>query len=383
MRVATAGVDAREPGAPVVVFENGAVSRLETWGDIPARVAEFAPVVTYDRSTVGESEWDGEQATPAHVTERLRALLRTIGADPPYVLVGWSLGGDLVRYHAGSYPADIVGLVHVDPADHSPAARLAVLRAIGLGEAEYAAEVAAMDRGLTSLPPAGQADVKPVNRLYVQGAEPEYGRVPAVPTAVLLAGYRQPPGPEAIEIFGEWPYDFRTHFEAKLRNQIQRLSEWTLAAPEGWLVVARNSGHAIHRDHPDVVVDAIRHVVFSDPARQLLRAVDGDGIAALPDAYDALKRRYLPEQMDEYLLNRLGYDLLRDERAREAIAVFELNVEAYPDAWNPHDGLGDAYAAAGEVAKAIASYGRSLALNADGPSRVKLEALRTRRDVVH
>lgn len=378
MRVATAGLDERRAGEPVVVFENGAVSPLESWGEVPARVAAFAPVVAYDRSTIGESEWDGEEGTPAHVTERLRRLLRAIGAEPPYVLVGWSWGGDLVRHHAGSHPADIAGLVHVDPAGHSPAAALEVLRTIGLGEAEYEADVAAMDRGLPSLTTARQADVKPINRMYAERTEPQYGRVPAVPTAVLLSGTRRPPSPEELEVFGRLPYDFRTHFEAKLRDKIRRLSEWAMAAPEGWFVVARNSGHAIQLDDPDVVVDAIRRIVFPDPARQLLRAIDRDGIAALPDAYEALRARYPPEKMDERVLNGLGYDLLGHGRTEEALTVFELNVSAYPDAWNPHDSLGDAYASAGEVEKAIASYRRSLALNPESPSRAKLETLKRR-----
>lgn len=379
MRVATAGLEARRPGEPVVVFENGALSPIESWGDVPARVAAFAPVVAYDRSTLGRSEWDGELGTPAHVTARLRGLLAEVGAGPPYVLVGWSWGGDLIRYHAGSHPGDIAGLVHVDPAGHSPSAALSVLRALGLGEEEYAADVAAMEGGLPTIPAAAQADVKPINQMYVDRREPEYGAVPAVPTAVLLSGKRRPPSPEEIEKFGEPPYDRRVHFEAKLRDKIRRLSEWALAAPEGLFVLARNSGHAIQMDEPELVVDAIRRAVFPDPARRLRAEIDRDGIAALPGAHESLKRRYPAGEIDEFVLNRLGYDLLGDGRTEEAIRVFELNVEEYPGAWNPHDSLGDAYRAAGETQKAIASYRRSLELNPESPSRRKLEELRGRR----
>ena len=62
-------------------------------------------------------------------------------------------------------------------------------------------------------------------------------------------------------------------------------------------------------------------------------------------------------------LNGLGYEYLRAGETETAIAVFALNVEAYPDEYNPHDSLGEALAAAGQTEEAIKSYARSLALN--------------------
>lgn len=375
MRVQTAGLDDRKPDEPVVVFENGALSPIESWGTMLEKVADFAPVIAYDRSTVGQSEWDGKQGTPTHVTENLWVLLNKLEVEPPYVLVGWSWGGDLIRYHSGSYPEDISGLVYVDPAGHSPNAMLSVLQTIGFDEEQYAADVDAMENALPSLSQAMQADVKPINQIYAARSEPDYGPVPSVPTAVLLAGkYREPPTQE-IEAFGKVPYDRRAHFEATLRSKIERLSKWALSSSEGLFIVARNSGHAIHRQKPGLVVDAIRRVVFPDVARQLRQAIDQEGIAALEANYEALKQRYPSERFNEALLNRLGYDLLRAGRVEDAIAVFEYNVEKYPDAWNPYDSLGDAYSVSENKEKAMESYRRSLELNPNSPSARKLKEL--------
>ena len=76
-------------------------------------------------------------------------------------------------------------------------------------------------------------------------------------------------------------------------------------------------------------------------------------------------------RFDEHQLNRLGYELLGRGRVDDAIAAFELNVEAYPEAWNPHDSLGEAYRAAGRRAESLASYRRSLELNPDNASAAK------------
>jgi tetratricopeptide (TPR) repeat protein len=62
-------------------------------------------------------------------------------------------------------------------------------------------------------------------------------------------------------------------------------------------------------------------------------------------------------------MNEAGYALLRSKRIADAIEVLRQNVADYPDSWNAHDSLGEAYAADGETDLAIQSYERSLALN--------------------
>src|SRR5688572_6099910 len=115
VRVQAIGLQDRRPGQPVVIFEAGATNSLEIWGRILPEVASMAPVVAYDRAGLGQSEWDDMAPTPRHVSDRLRRVLRQIGATPPYVLVGFSWGGMLTRYFAGYYPSDVSGLVFVDP----------------------------------------------------------------------------------------------------------------------------------------------------------------------------------------------------------------------------------------------------------------------------
>jgi len=67
--------------------------------------------------------------------------------------------------------------------------------------------------------------------------------------------------------------------------------------------------------------------------------------------------------VEEGRINTLGYTLLRDDKAAQAVVLFELNAEHYPDSWNVHDSLGEGYAALGKTELAIKSYERSLVLN--------------------
>jgi tetratricopeptide (TPR) repeat protein len=77
------------------------------------------------------------------------------------------------------------------------------------------------------------------------------------------------------------------------------------------------------------------------------------------------------------MLNTLGYRLLRSERIDDAIEIFKLNIEEYPDAWNPYDSLGEAYMVAGELELAIEYYEKSIELNPENTNgKAMLERIR-------
>jgi CubicO group peptidase (beta-lactamase class C family) len=65
-------------------------------------------------------------------------------------------------------------------------------------------------------------------------------------------------------------------------------------------------------------------------------------------------------------LNLLGYNLLRDGKKAESLAVLRLNSELYPDSANTWDSLGEATEASGDTAAAIALYRKALAIAAGG-----------------
>ena len=68
-------------------------------------------------------------------------------------------------------------------------------------------------------------------------------------------------------------------------------------------------------------------------------------------------------KFDEDELNSLGYQLMQTKRFKEAIRIFQLNVEAYPRSSNVYDSLGEAYMDDGNKPQAIANYQKSLQLN--------------------
>jgi glyoxylase-like metal-dependent hydrolase (beta-lactamase superfamily II) len=103
------------------------------------------------------------------------------------------------------------------------------------------------------------------------------------------------------------------------------------------------------------------------------RTLDEQG---LDDALAAHRElRGLPEGevfFSEVEYNQLGYRLLGEERYAEAIAIFELNVEMYPESWNVYDSLGEAHMLAGDTERAIELYRKSLEINPDNTNGVTM-----------
>ena len=70
----------------------------------------------------------------------------------------------------------------------------------------------------------------------------------------------------------------------------------------------------------------------------------------------------------ESQVNAYGYRFLQSERPAQAVAMFRINVELFPDSWNVYDSLGEALYAMGENKEALAMYEKSLELNPESPT---------------
>jgi pimeloyl-ACP methyl ester carboxylesterase len=248
----------REAGQAIVVFEAGATSSLEAWRSVVHQFAGTTPFIAYDCSGLGESTWDEQTPAPKHVSDRLRRLLREIGADPPYLLVGHSWGGGLMRSFAGYYPDDVAGIVYVDPGPivtQSVEDELAPFEAIGAGRAEYEAFWSGYESVIARSSPAVRAEFEVYRNLMRRDvAERNLRPPPDVPVVVIVAAKPYPPLPGL-------PFDAQRHFRADLRHRLAQLQDWALASRHGTIVVTNHASHAVPRDDPDLIVWAVQRVL--------------------------------------------------------------------------------------------------------------------------
>jgi pimeloyl-ACP methyl ester carboxylesterase len=83
---------------------------------VQPEVARTTRACSYDRAGLGWSESRPEPRTSENMVKEMHTLLVNGKVNPPYVLVGHSFGGALVRLYAQSYPDEVSGMVLVDSA---------------------------------------------------------------------------------------------------------------------------------------------------------------------------------------------------------------------------------------------------------------------------
>lgn len=110
----------RGAGAPTVILESGGGggSATQDW-PLLGRVARFTHGLSYDRAGLGWSDPSPAPKTFSGMAADLDALLVSAGEAPPFVMVGGSFGGLLVRAYCRRFSAKVAGAVILDAADEA------------------------------------------------------------------------------------------------------------------------------------------------------------------------------------------------------------------------------------------------------------------------
>lgn len=101
-------------GGATVVFESGLGGTLDGWAKVVPEIGKEATAFAYNRPGYGKSDAVATPRDGMHVVDELRALLHSQRLEPPYVLVGHSLGGLYMQLFARRYPDEVSALVLVD-----------------------------------------------------------------------------------------------------------------------------------------------------------------------------------------------------------------------------------------------------------------------------
>ena len=183
----------------------------------------------------------------------LHALLSAAGEVGPYVLVGHSYGGLIVRLYASTSPKDVSGLVLVDALSE------------GLQDAETSQQWAIQRKLIQGDDPESLALYPALERIDVQRSYDQMraaSALPSMPIVVLSAD--RPWGPEvqsmitAGKLPGDVPPDFGYVVDAAQKKAQERLAN---LVPNEKHITKTNSGHEIHKEQPQLVINAIREVV--------------------------------------------------------------------------------------------------------------------------
>ena len=261
-------------GSPIVVLEAGAGSPSSVWSGVQRDIATFARVCSYDRAGYQWSEPRDGPRDGRRIAAELHALLRAASENPPYVLVGHSMGGPLISIYTGEYPEDVAGLVYVDPT-HVEAVEQAPAEQ-GLSRiARAVVQRLLIETGLARLLVGLVGDDMPVEaarslrtfgpqHLDVAARELRHvEEVLAQATALRTLGDR----PTVVLTAGKVPAGLddkqRQAAEAELGTWLRLHETMSKASTRGVHRVVHESTHFIQWDQPGAVVSAIHDVVIA------------------------------------------------------------------------------------------------------------------------
>ena len=111
-------------GTPTVILESGLGVPGIGWSLVQPEVAKLTRVCSYDRAGYGWSDPGPSPRTADEITRELHTALQNAHVAPPYLLVGHSFGGMLVRVYTARYPTEVAGVVLVDASHEEQDGRL-------------------------------------------------------------------------------------------------------------------------------------------------------------------------------------------------------------------------------------------------------------------
>jgi pimeloyl-ACP methyl ester carboxylesterase len=265
-------------GKVTVILEDGLgpLGSL-SWFQVQPQVSQFAKVCAYDRAGILWSDPSPLPPTAEQIARDLHRALAVANIQPPYVLVGLSMGGIYNRVFAELYPDEVVGMVLVDAAHPDQERRFPPAPksgAIGVWLTQRSADLGLMRLAHVFNAEAGQripAEILPQIRAFFPQSNravdaeiqlfsanlqrgkttPSLGDRPlAVLTAAkLLPLNRYPKGT---------PVDYPQQEQA-IWQELQ--AELATLSSQSQQVISPESGHLMYFDRPELIVKAIRDIV--------------------------------------------------------------------------------------------------------------------------
>jgi pimeloyl-ACP methyl ester carboxylesterase len=260
-------------GSPAVVIIPALADNVLGWLRVAEGVAADARTCVYDRAEVGWSNPPPRsRRTPDISAADLHALLSTAGVPPPYVLVGHSIGGIIARRFYAQHPNLVAGMVLVDSSHENQESRTGAVdwrrgRAFLIA---VAARRQARMLGARRLA-ASLGLMRALDADVAREAPPEYAG--ACRAILLSTGQRRVAVRELlmmIRMGGNPPQLDSISLTVLTRAPLPLSSEPVWAQLQGELatlsddsvhVHAERGGHYLHRDDPDLVIQAIRDLV--------------------------------------------------------------------------------------------------------------------------
>ena len=245
-------------GDATVLVEGGIGDASVNWLPIQEALSKRMQVCLYDRGGYGMSDTGPGARTTEQIVAELYRLVKTAGVEGPYIIVGQSFGGFIAQYFARRFPEETLGIVLVDSSHPDQVENLGELdqyssksRTLVTGRYNVATDEEDPWRKqwhmLNSSRKAVFSQMDELKYFDVSASQVrEAGDMPNIPVAVLTRDQRLLPTLE------------NNHSMEEVWREMQR--DLANSSERGWQVTVKGSGHNIHLDAPEAVIEAVNRV---------------------------------------------------------------------------------------------------------------------------
>lgn len=273
-------------GKTTLVIETGIGNSFYDWYSLIEEIKDYFTVIIYHRQGYGKSNLPISPRTTRNISNELNTLLKEIGVNEKYVILGHSFGGLCVQQYVKMYPDEIKAVVLVDSTSYN----LEQLNNLDTPIINSKCSIDEMvnnchNESLKSKEALINQKMNMISkyRKYVTNEEfqgvieffvnPKFYKIvsdefanwvydgkdiksipvfPDVPLSVIAR--------DKIVAVENWmkheiPEDEAVQHEDKWRELQEELA---LLSNQGKLIIASNSDHQIHIDRPDIIVDSLR-----------------------------------------------------------------------------------------------------------------------------
>ncbi|RIJ37366.1 alpha/beta fold hydrolase [Pontibacter oryzae] len=345
-------------GEYTVVFEAGFGSDYKVWGKVASEIAVANKVLLYSRAGCGNSGKSANPQTLEQAVQDLSMLLEKANINTPLILVGHSYGAFIIRQYAALNKDKVKGMVFVDPAHERLMQELK--------KVDYAKAMNDVALQRSFMPERFKEENELINQLFEKAALPDAGLLPEVPVAVLTSVQQHAKPelflhePQGVEVWRRLHNEFFAQFA------------------NGAHILTSRSGHNIHKEEPELVVNAIQQVIQSatkERQRQAYQAKVTELQSKLHTAAAYVKKgqQQKAEELvfealaatgfDEKTINAIGYQQLGNATDMPvAVLIFKYNAIQYASSANAYDSYGEALMSHGKLKSAKAQFEKAIAL---------------------
>jgi pimeloyl-ACP methyl ester carboxylesterase len=284
-------VEEQGAGRPVVVLESGIAATSLSWALVQPKLAEFTRVCSYDRAGLG---WSSECSTPRTIEQmvsELSLLLSRVALPGPYILVGHSFGGLLIRAYTYLKPDEVSGLVFLDPVslEQWGDCEINQRRRLNVGvklsrRGRLLARLGIVRLALSVLASGGRRFPKLVAQAtakrgtkVMEGLAGEIRKLPPEVWPVVRAHWSRPKCFAAMAMYLEGlPENARTALSMPIPSdvpftilsasnateaELRERDSWVEQSSQGRHIRLRECGHWIQLERPEAVADAVRALI--------------------------------------------------------------------------------------------------------------------------